>query len=375
MTPCHLCQTTSSLSYRDMYIIENSKAGLVSEQTYTICYSCQRSSTNLLDPESHNTYLAGLAVARKNLPDEQQPELIAIDLLHDNPYQSRGSMDEDHLLQLAETIASQGFQGVLIARPHPQISGSYQLTAGHRRRDAALLADLTTLPVIVRSLSDSEMATLAATENLQREDLTPLDEGRLFRRMIDELDLNLAEVVRAVKKHRNYVLYRLRLAQAPQDIQDFVVSKPDSLRAVIHLLDIDDPAERAQVFELLRQKVLLTDDLPAYTEEIRQRQRELASPADQSGDVSSASALLASEPLFDGEEISLPSSPPEPITSATRSVILTAQQIRQRRLKASLRLFNQFTKAISAPDPLLTHERAMLARMIESAQALLADAS
>ncbi|HLZ61727.1 MAG TPA: ParB/RepB/Spo0J family partition protein [Ktedonosporobacter sp.] len=374
MTPCHLCQTTSSLSYRDMYIIEEKESRLVSEQTYTICYGCQRSSTNLLDPESRHTYLAGLAVARKNLPNEQQPELIAIDLLYDNPYQSRGSVDEDTLLQLAETIVSQGFQGVLIARPHPEIAGAYQLTAGHRRRAAALLADLTTLPVIVRSLSDHEMATLAATENLQREDLTPLDEGHLFQRMIDELGLNLAEVVRAVKKHRSYVRNRLRLAQAPQDIQDFVVSKPDSLRAITYLLDIDDAAERARIFELLRQKVLLTDDLPAYIEEMRQRQLAPALPAAQPGEEESSSALLAPELLFDGVEMSLPASSSEPSRSATHSVI-TAQQIRQRRLKAILRSFNHYSKAISAPDPLLTNERAMLVHIIERAQALLADAS
>src|SRR5579859_7721445 len=131
MIPCHLCQTTSSLSYRDMYIIEDRERGLVSEQSYTICYGCQHSrATEVLDAQGRASYLAQFAELRKNLPPEQQPELIAIDQLYDNPYQSRNRMDEEGLAQLAETIASQGFQGVLVARAHPRISGIYQLTAG-----------------------------------------------------------------------------------------------------------------------------------------------------------------------------------------------------------------------------------------------------
>ena len=359
MIPCHLCQTTSSISYQHLYIIEDIERGLVSEQAYTICYGCQRSRTDLLTAVERAGFLAQFATIRQHLPSDQLSTPIAIDLLHDNPYQSRSSMDEESLSQLAETIASQGFQGVLVARPHPHITGAYQLTAGHRRRDAARLANLTTLPITVHPLSDDEMAALAATENLQREDLTPLDEGRLFQRMIDELGLHMADVVRAIKKDRSYVRNRLRLARAPQDIQDFVTSKPDSLRAVIHLLDIEDPAERTHVFELLRQRILLTDDLPAYIEEIKHPPPANSSPTRPPAD-SSLPTYASDQPL------SSPVSPPE------QHARTTPQQVRQRHFQGILRTLNQYAKITPASDPLLTSERSTLLRIIEKAQTLLA---
>src|SRR2546430_7296212 len=178
----------------------------------------------------------------QRLIHEKEPLQIALERLLDNPYQPRVSMEEEGLQQLAETIAAHGFQGVLVARPHPQQAGFYQLTAGHRRREAAKRAGLKTLPVIVHPWSDQDMATLAATENIQREDLSPLEEGKLFQVMIDEMWLTQVDVANAIKKDRGYVRNRLRLAGAPADIQAFVAVKPDSMRAVIYLLDIEDPA-------------------------------------------------------------------------------------------------------------------------------------
>jgi ParB family chromosome partitioning protein len=216
-------------------------------------------------------FTAGVNEEQQRLIHEKQPEQIAIELLQNNPYQPRQVLEETSLQQLAETISSQGFQGVLIARPHPQQSGLYQITAGHRRREAAKKAGLQTLPIIVHSWSDQDMAALAATENIQREDLSPLEEGKLFLLMIDELKLTQVEVANAIKKDRGYVRNRLRLATAPPDIQTFISAKTDSMRAVIYLLDIEDPEERAPIIERLLQRTLTTDDLPAYIEEIRRR--------------------------------------------------------------------------------------------------------
>src|SRR5258708_23449412 len=115
------------------------------------------------------------------------------------------------------------------------------------------------------------MATLAETENMQCEDLSHLEEGKLFQMMFDEMGLTQVDVADAIKKDRGYVRNRLRLASAPADIQAFVASKADSMRAVIYLLDIEDPAERAPIIEQLLQRTLTTEDLPAYLAELRQR--------------------------------------------------------------------------------------------------------
>lgn len=203
---------------------------------------------------------------------EYVPHLIAIDRLYNNPYQPRSAMDEESLQQLADTIQSQGFQGSLVVRPHPQIPGIYELTAGHRRRDAARRAGIQGLPVVVRAYSNREMITFAVTENIQREDLTALEEGKLFQRMIDEMELSEANVAESIKKDRMYVHNRILLAQAPADIQEFTSSGANTTRAAIHLLKIADPAERAPVIQQLVDGTLAIKDLPAHIEALQGQQ-------------------------------------------------------------------------------------------------------
>lgn len=260
---------------------------------------------------------------QQRLIHEKQPQQIAIELLQDNPYQPRQTLDESSLQQLADTITSQGFQGVLVARPHPQQTNLYQITAGHRRREAARKAGLETLPTIVHPWSDQDMATLAATENIQRENLTPLEEGKLFQLMIDEMKLTQVEVANAVKKDRGYVRNRLRLATAPADIQAFVTAKPDSMRAVIYLLDIEDPAERAPIIERLLQRTLTTEDLPAYVEEIKRQKQEISLPPSHSlpsQPVSSPSPAIA-------QPSDLVSPPPSAISSPSSSILQPAEPV------------------------------------------------
>lgn len=206
--------------------------------------------------------LSNLLALHKN--DAEQAILLQIDLLQDNPYQPRLGADESNLKELAQVIKAQGFQGVLVARPHPQQPGQYQLTAGHRRREASRQAGLEMLPVVVKELSEEEMAGLAITENIQREDLTPLEEGRIFLLMAEEMEYTHEQIAREIGKNRGYVENRLRVARAPQDIQRLVTEKPDSLRAVSSLIKVTDPAQRQEAIELLKTGKLTADDLPGY---------------------------------------------------------------------------------------------------------------
>jgi ParB/RepB/Spo0J family partition protein len=206
--------------------------------------------------------LSNLLALHKN--DVEQAILVELDFLQDNPYQPRLKADESNLKELAQVIKAQGFQGVLIARPHPQQPGQYQLTAGHRRREASRQAGLTMLPVVVKELSEEEMAGLAITENIQREDLTPLEEGRIFLLMAEEMEYTHEQIAREIGKNRGYVENRLRVARAPQDIQRLVAEKPDSLRAIATLIKVTDPARRREAIELLKSGKLTADDLPSY---------------------------------------------------------------------------------------------------------------
>ncbi|MDQ2805351.1 MAG: ParB/RepB/Spo0J family partition protein [Chloroflexota bacterium] len=197
---------------------------------------------------------------------------IALAQLQDNPYQPRQTMNAEELDQLAEVIGAQGFQGVLVGRPHPTLPGMIQLAFGHRRREAARRAGLATIPVQVRDLDDRDMVEMAVTENIQRADLTPLDEGRTYLLMQAQFALTQEEVAARVGKTRGYVADRLRLAHAPADVQAFLEEKPDSIRAAASLVQIADPVLRAELMEGLRTGRLTTNDLP-------QARRTLTGPA------------------------------------------------------------------------------------------------
>lgn len=194
-------------------------------------------------------------------PHEQQIHRITLDLLLDNPYQPRETIAmDDELRELAESIKTHGFQGAIPARKHPAREGYYQLAYGHRRREAARLAGEPDLPIIVQNLSNRAMAGIAGIENIHRKDLTLLEQGKLFLHMQRE-GYTQQEIATMVAKDRGYVVNRLRVAEAPADIQAFVVAKPDSLRMVAYLMKVDEPADRALLFDLIRAGKLKTDDL------------------------------------------------------------------------------------------------------------------
>jgi|GEM_PF-1355842 len=220
---------------------------------------------DFLQGDGVRTDLSGLfasAVATES--DVRQAIPISIEKLLNNPYQPRNPARDDNIDELAGVIKSQGFQGVLVARPDGVNKGFYQLTAGHRRREAARRAGLTTLPVVVRELSDEEMVTLAITENIQREDLTPLEEGKIYLLMSEEMGYTHEQVAREIGKKRGYVENRIRVARAPRDVQALILVKPDSLRAVANLIKVKDEADRAEIIQGMLSGDLTVEDLPGY---------------------------------------------------------------------------------------------------------------
>jgi len=179
---------------------------------------------------------AGPNLFAASVGEGETPLALALTALADNPFQPRDQIDPGALAELASVIAAQGFQGVLVARPHPQQAATYQLAFGHRRREAARLAGLSTLPVLVRDLTNEEMVEIAITENIQREDLSPWMEARTYGLMDQELGYTHEQIATAVGKKRGYVENRLRLLRAPADVQALVADKPDTLRAVANRL-------------------------------------------------------------------------------------------------------------------------------------------
>lgn len=144
---------------------------------------------------------------------------IALNSIKPNPYQPRKSFDQERLEDLAESIKLHGILQPIVLRK--TISG-YNIVVGKRRFRASKLAGSTTIPAIVKVLSDEDMMELAVIENLQREDLNAIEEAESYRKLMDELALTQQEVAQRLSKSRPYIANMLRLLQLPKDITQMV---------------------------------------------------------------------------------------------------------------------------------------------------------
>lgn len=165
----------------------------------------------------------GLAALMGELSPSAPPagavQEVGIDLLEPGPYQPRMDMAEEALGELAESIRAQGILQPILVRPHPTLPGRYQIIAGERRWRAAALVGLHTVPVYVRTLPDLETAAAALVENLQRQDLNPIEEAEGFKRLIDEFGFTHEAMGRAISKSRPHITNMLRLLQLPPEVQ------------------------------------------------------------------------------------------------------------------------------------------------------------
>ncbi len=150
-------------------------------------------------------------------------EVIEIDLneLRPNPYQPRKVFNEESLQELTESIKEHGvFQPIIVKK---SIKG-YEIIAGERRVRASKMAGLTSIPAIVRNLDDNMMMEIALLENLQRENLSAIEEAAAYKNMIEKLNLTQEELSVKVGKSRSYVTNMLGLLRLPKEVQDMVNS-------------------------------------------------------------------------------------------------------------------------------------------------------
>ena len=171
---------------------------------------------------------------------------LRINEIEPNRDQPRKTFDEKALSELAESIAQHGVIQPLLVRP---VSEGYQLVAGERRWRAARLAGLTEVPVVVRELSDSETMEIALIENLQREDLNPIEEAEGLQLLIDTYGLTQDECAKRVGKSRPAITNALRLLNLPAALSELVKSDKISsghARALLPLGDEKEMLEMAQ---------------------------------------------------------------------------------------------------------------------------------
>lgn len=189
-----------------------------------------------------------------NIPPEARIWKIAVDKLHPNEYQPRMKFNKETIQELAESIKQKGILQPIVARRHA--TGSLEIISGERRWRAAQASGLHEVPVILKSVSDQESLELAIIENIQREDLNPIDEAEAYRRLAADFSLTQQQIAEKVGKDRATVANAMRLLNLPKDIQELVSAGDLSVGHAKTLLSVIEPAKQKELaLEAVKKKL------------------------------------------------------------------------------------------------------------------------
>ncbi len=202
----------------------------------------------------------------KDIESEDRIETISIDLIVKNPFQPRISFDEEALNELALSIKQKGVIQPILVR---QKGDKYELVVGERRLLAAKKAGLSTIPAIIKDISDSESAELALVENLQRRDLNPVEEALAYRRLMDEFGYTQEEVAKRVGKDRATVANTLRLLNLPNEVLEMLKKGEISAGHARAILSLDEKSKQIRLAENVKQKGLSVRETEALVSESR----------------------------------------------------------------------------------------------------------
>ena len=166
-----------------------------------------------------------------------------------NREQPRKQFDEDALAELSDSIAQHGVLQPLLVRP--MTDGGYQLVAGERRWRASRMAGLTEVPVVIRDLTDAQVAELALVENLQRENLNPLEEANGYKELSDKFGYTQEKISEIVGKSRPSIANALRLLNLPEDVQEMVSNGSLSMGHARAILSLPDDKMKTDLAKLV----------------------------------------------------------------------------------------------------------------------------
>lgn len=171
---------------------------------------------------------------------------VPIEYLRPGRYQPRHDAEDDQLGNLAQSIREQGILQPILVRRHPEEADAYEIIAGERRWRAAQLAELHQVPVVVKELSDKESLEIALVENLQRQDLSALEEAQGYRRLMEEFSYAQEGLAQAVGKSRSHVANMMRLLGLPDPVKDLLQSGALTAGHARALLNSDRPVVLAR---------------------------------------------------------------------------------------------------------------------------------
>jgi ParB family chromosome partitioning protein len=195
---------------------------------------------------------SGTATAVSETPGAGTREL-PVDEIGANPYQPRTRFDDEAIRELAASIKATGVLQPVLVRRNPGGDG-YQLVAGERRLRATIVAGLKSIPAIVRAVADPEMMELSLVENIQRENLNPIEEAKAFQTLVEKLGLTHDQVSERVGKQRVSITNALRLLGLPAEVQEMVSRETLSAGHARALLAIDKPGEQLAAARYVQSK-------------------------------------------------------------------------------------------------------------------------
>jgi ParB family chromosome partitioning protein len=205
------------------------------------------------EPEKRTNLGRGLAALFGEEDEPSRPPVtgdtslkVPVEQIHPNPWQPRQNFDEAAIKDLADSIRENGILQPILVRRHPEQPAQYQLIAGERRWRAAQLAQLHEVPVVVRELSDLKALEIALLENVQREDLTPLEEAEGYQRLLEEFNHTQANLAQALGKSRSHITNTLRLLGLPEDVKTLLQRGALTAGHARALLSADEPQSLAR---------------------------------------------------------------------------------------------------------------------------------
>ena len=202
---------------------------------------------------------------------------VPVDRVDPNPNQPRLMIDQGNLDDLTASIREHGVLQPILVRP--LAASRYQLVAGERRWRAAMAAGLETIPALIEEVDDETALEISIIENLQREDLSPLDEALIYDRMIRQFGYSIRKLAQKLGKDKGYIENRLRLADAPQEIRDLVTTRKDTLSHAYELLKVTDPRRRKKLAEAVGRGELSLVKLRQKIDEAARHKRARAGTA------------------------------------------------------------------------------------------------
>lgn len=197
-----------------------------------------------------------LAELSENISDlgDSSVKLLKIRDIEPNKNQPRKKFDKEKLEILSESIKQHGLVQPILVKPN--LSGTYTIVAGERRWRAAKLADLKEVPCVVRDMSDTEVMEIALIENLQREDLNPIEEAEGYKRLMDKCDMTQEDVANRIGKSRSAVANSLRLNNLCKEVKQMVINNKLSQGHARTLLGLTDPKQQKETADIIIEKGL-----------------------------------------------------------------------------------------------------------------------